>query len=93
MESRHYSAREWSKWLDRLSPQMRALLGRKIRRLLEHGVSLGMPLVRQLTADIYELRVDKYRLYFTVGEGTVWFLAYGDKDSQQRDIRKAQERL
>lgn len=93
MESQHYSETEWTKWFGRITPVTRGLIQRKIDRLLVHGLALGMPLVRQLTAELYELRVDKYRLYFTVGDDTVWFLAYGDKDSQRRDIQRAQERI
>lgn len=89
----HYSSDEWTKWFRRIDVTMRGRIQRKIDRLLAHGPVLGMPLIRQLSADLYELRVDKYRLYFTVGENTIWFLAYGDKDSQRRDIQRAQERI
>ena len=92
-DSRHYSEREWSKWVACLSPQMRGRVRRKIERLLEHGTSLGMPLVRQLSGELHELRIDKYRLYFTVGGDNIWFLAYRDKDSQRRDIKRALGRI
>lgn len=88
----HYSSDKWAKWFRGIDGTMRGRIQRKIDRLLAHGPSLGMPLIRQLTAELYELRVDKYRLY-SVGENTIWFLAYGDKDSQRRDIQRAQERI
>lgn len=52
-----------------------------------------MPLVRRLDANLYEVRVNKYRLYFTVQGEVLWFLAYGDKATQQRDIERARGRL
>ena len=84
---------EWRKWLHRLSPRMHGRIRAKLARLTAYGTGLGMPLVRRLTSELFELRVDKYRIYFVVGDHTVWILASGDKDSQRRDITRAQERI
>ncbi len=87
-------AREYTKWVQHLSPEMRGRITTKLYRLREHGVGLRMPLVRRLDADLYELRVDKYRLYFTIAHGNeLHVLAYGDKGTQQRDIERARGRL
>jgi len=44
---------------------------------------------------VSELRIDVgpgYRVYYTIREGrVVWLLGGGDKDSQERDIRRAKE--
>jgi hypothetical protein len=90
---RWHDEREAQKWLARMSPASRARIHAKIERLQTYGTSLGMPLVRRLSSELYELRVDSHRLYFTFGEDSIWFLAHGNKDSQQRDIRRAQERM
>ena len=64
----------------------------KIDRLLEHGPTLGMPLVRRLGDDLFELRISKYRVYFKVGDGSIVVLACGEKDTQSRDIARARGR-
>ncbi len=51
-----------------------------------------MPHVRRLGDDLCELRADKHRLYFVVVDDTAKFLAYGEKDTQQRDINRARRR-
>lgn len=61
--------------------------------LEQHGVAIGMPMVRRLDIDLWELRVGKHRLYFSVEQNTALFHAYGDKDSQRRDIERARERM
>ena len=63
----------------------------RIRRL-----SLGNPGdVRPVGEGISEIRIDYgpgYRVYFLQqGQSVVILLAGGDKDSQERDIRRAQE--
>ena len=93
MEIQYRDRDEFVKWLRHLSPQNRARVGVKLTRLKEHGPGIGMPLVRRIDADLYERRVDKFRLYFTVGHDTAWFVVFGDKDSQQRDIARAKERM
>jgi putative addiction module killer protein len=44
---------------------------------------------------VSELRIDTgpgYRVYYTIREGRiVWLLGGGDKDTQERDIRRAKE--
>lgn len=57
------------------------------------GVAVGMPLVRQLDTWLWELRIGKYRMYFSVEENVAQFYVYGDKDSQRRDIRLARKRM
>ena len=63
----------------------------RIRRL-----SLGNPGdVRPVGEGVSEMRIDYgpgYRVYFSqMGEALVILLAGGNKDSQERDIRRAQE--
>ena len=63
----------------------------RIRRL-----SMGNPGdVRPVSEGVSEIRIDYgpgYRLYFAQrGEALVILLAGGDKDSQERDIRRALE--
>ena len=77
------------------------MIQRKIDQLVILGDEARLPLVRRLMPALYELRVDKYRLYFTfddleVNQGVergIYMLTYGEKDTQTRDIQRASERL
>jgi mRNA-degrading endonuclease RelE of RelBE toxin-antitoxin system len=91
VDVRHHP--EFVKWARRLGDQERAQVARKLRMLEQHGVGVGMPLVRRLDSDLWELRVGKHRLYFSVDHDTAVFHVYGDKGSQRRDIDKARERM
>lgn len=84
VEIRH-EERELGRWARKVSQTDLALIKRKVEMLRQHGLT-GLPLIRRLEARLYELRVGKYRLYFTVQDDRAYFLAYGDKDSQPRDI-------
>ena len=71
--------------------QARARIDNRIRRL-----SLGNPGdVRPVGEGVSEIRIDYgpgYRVYFVQrGGALIVLLAGGDKDSQERDIRRAQE--
>jgi putative addiction module killer protein len=80
----------FSCWLSGLRDrQARARINARIRRL-----SLGNPGdVKPVQGGLSELRIDYgpgYRVYFVKrGQGAVFLLAGGDKDSQDRDIRMA----
>jgi putative addiction module killer protein len=82
----------YARWFDGLRDrQARARIDARIRRL-----SLGNPGdVRPVGEGVSELRVDHgpgYRIYYVKLEMTVVILlAGGDKKSQARDIRVAQE--
>ena len=82
----------YARWFRRLRDrEARARIDVRIRRL-----SLGNPGdVRPVGHGVSELRVDYgpgYRVYFSRrGEAVIVLLAGGDKDSQDRDIRRALE--
>ena len=82
----------YARWFRRLRDrQARVRIDNRIRRL-----SLGNPGdVRPVGEGVSEIRIDYgpgYRVYFAQrGEALVVLLAGGDKDSQERDIRRALE--
>ena len=82
----------YSRWFRGLRDrQARARIDNRIRRL-----SLGNPGdVRPVGEGVSEIRIDYgpgYRVYFVQrGGALIVLLAGGDKDSQERDIRRAQE--
>ena len=83
---------EYSSWFERLRDrQARARILARIRRL-----SLGNPGdVEPVGEGVSELKIDYgpgYRVYFKHrGKTLVVLLAGGDKKTQKRDIKKAQE--
>ena len=82
----------YSRWFSRVRDrQARVRIDSRIRRL-----SLGNPGdVRPVGEGVSEIRIDYgpgYRVYFVRrGEDQVILLSGGDKDSQERDIRRALE--
>lgn len=91
IEVRHTS--EFARWLKRLKDSnARARINLRIRRISLTG-NLGD--YKPVGGGICEFRIDYgpgYRLYFAWrGREIVLLLIGGDKPSQQRDIRKAQE--
>ncbi len=82
----------YARWFSRLRDrEARARIDVRIRRL-----SLGNPGdVRPLGEGVSEIRIDYgpgYRVYFVQrSETLIVLLAGGDKDSQERDIRRAVE--
>ena len=82
----------YARWFRRLRDrQARVRIDSRIRRL-----SLGNPGdVRPVGERVSEMRIDYgpgYRVYFVQrGQDVVVLLAGGDKDSQERDIRRALE--
>lgn len=85
-------ADEYRRWFHRLSTIDQARVADKLNLLRDVGTDLTMPHVRRLGGGLCELRVDKHRLYFVVRDDTAVVLAFGDKDTQRRDIRKARGR-
>ena len=83
---------EYFQWFERLRDrQARARIDARIRRL-----SLGnLGDVKPVGEGVSELRIDYgpgYRVYFVQrGQTLVVLLAGGDKHTQDRDIKKAQE--
>ena len=83
---------DYSRWFERLRDrQARARILARIRRL-----SLGNPGdVKSVGEGISELKIDYgpgYRVYFRQrGKTVIVLLAGGDKKSQQKDIKRAQE--
>lgn len=83
----------FSKWLKAL----RDALGRRaiVRRLARIASTDNFGDHASVGDGVSELRIDVgpgYRLYYTIREGrVVWLLGGGDKDSQERDIRRAKE--
>lgn len=83
----------FSKWLKALrDPLGRRGILRRIARIASTGnygdhASVG--------DGVSELRIDVgpgYRVYYTIRERrVVWLLGGGDKDSQERDIKRAKE--
>ena len=82
----------YARWFSRLRDrEARARIDVRIRRL-----SLGNPGdVRPVGEGVSEIRIDYgpgYRVYFVQRSDTLAvLLAGGDKDSQERDIRRSQE--
>ena len=82
----------YARWFRRLRDrQARVRIDNRIRRM-----SLGnLGDVRPVGEGVSEVRIDYgpgYRVYFMQrGETLIVLLAGGDKDSQARDIRRAQE--
>lgn len=67
---------------------------RKVKRLLD-CLKNGQPIKyspvgveRWGMKNVYELKIDKYRVYFTYKDSSIYLLFVGDKDSQQRDIER-----
>ncbi|MDO8848153.1 MAG: type II toxin-antitoxin system RelE/ParE family toxin [Coriobacteriia bacterium] len=84
--------RDFRDWLRQLKdPDARDRIVMRLRRL-----SVGNPGdVKPVGGGVWEMRIDcgpGYRLYFTWrGDQVVVLLAGGNKSTQQRDIRRAQE--
>jgi len=83
----------FSKWLKAL----RDPLGRRgiLRRLARIAATDNFGDHASVGDGVSELRIDVgpgYRVYYTTREGrVVWLLGGGDKDSQERDIKRAKE--
>lgn len=83
----------FSKWLKGL----RDTLGRRaiLRRLARIAATDNFGDHASVGDGVSELRIDAgpgYRVYYTIREGQiVWLLGGGDKDSQDRDIKRAKE--
>ena len=93
MEIVHLSERRYRRWRARLSEQDRQHVGRRLQLLERHGVELGMPNVRRLFSGVWEVRVPTgVRMYFTIFEGDIVFVDYGNKDTQSRNMSRALQR-
>lgn len=80
-------------WLNNLDQQIRARINNRISRL-EYSIYGDY---KYIDNGIYELRFffgSGYRVYFTEESNKIIIvLCGGDKDSQQKDVKKAQELL
>jgi putative addiction module killer protein len=83
-------SREFAQWLLRLRDEVGAA---RITRRVEQLALGAIGDVRSVGEGVRELRIDHgpgYRVYFVQpAEFLIVLLAAGDKDSQQRDIRRA----
>ncbi|WP_131795776.1 type II toxin-antitoxin system RelE/ParE family toxin [Fluoribacter gormanii] len=86
-------------WLKGLSKEDKTIIGEDIKTV-EYGWPLGMPLVRKMDKDLWEVRINLTnkeiaRIFFTVS-GNIMVLLHGFiKKSQQtpaNDLRIAKER-
>jgi hypothetical protein len=93
MDVFHLNMSEYAKWFRRRSSQDKSAVMRRLDLLSEHGLQIGLPNVRRINLFLWELRTPGgLRLYFTIDRDAAIFLAYGNKDSQQRDIDLATSR-
>ena len=84
------------KWIDELTNEQRLRVAKLLRSLAHSGRDLMMPESRYLGAKLFELREkqDGLRVYYTFFGSTIAVLvAGGDKDSQERGIVLARERM
>ncbi len=84
------------KWLSGLSDEHLRSVAKEIKLLEEAGSDLRLPHSRALGGGIFELREKRfgYRIYYAFkGNKLIVLLAAGDKNSQERDIKAARERL
>ncbi len=86
-------------WLKSLSKEDKTIIGEDIKTV-EYGWPLGMPLVRKMDKDLWEVRIDLTnreiaRIFFTVREHIMVLLHGFIKKSQQtpaNDLKIAKER-
>ena len=86
-------------WLKELSPADRKTIGEDIKTV-QYGWPLGMPLVRKLDKDLWEIRIHLHdriaRVLFTVSNNVIVLLHGFIKKSQstpQPDLQLAMKRL
>ena len=84
------------KWLDKLTEEQGRAVSKQLFYLKEYGNELELPHSKALGKGLFELR-DKeygYRVYYAFhGKYIIILLAAGDKNSQDRDIKTARDRL
>ncbi len=86
-------------WLQSLSKEDKKIIGEDVKTV-EYGWPLGMPLVRKLERNLWEVRIDLTnkeiaRLFFTVKDGLMVLLHGFKKKSQKtpaNDLKIAQDR-
>ena len=95
-ETNHEPVREW---LKNLSAKERKNLGEEIKTV-QFGWPLGMPLIRKLEKDLWEIRTKSdhqiYRIIFTIYENSIVLLHGFIKKLQKTpltDLGLAQKRL
>ena len=84
------------KWLDTLTIEQFTSVAKEIKILEFSGNQLKLPHSRALHAGLLELRERRfgYRIYYCFRENdSILLLAAGDKQSQEKDIKIARERL
>ena len=84
------------KWLDKLTAEQFKSVAKEIKMLEIAGNELKLPHSRALSNGLFELRERRfgYRIYYCFrGNNIILLLAAGDKQSQEKDIKTARERL
>jgi putative addiction module killer protein len=84
------------KWLDTVTGEQFTSVAKEIKILEATGNELKLPHSRALSNGLFELRERRfgYRIYYCFGpHNTIILLAAGDKQSQEKDIKTARERL
>lgn len=84
------------RWLDSLAEQELRSVTKEVRMLQLLGNELKMPHSKSLSGGLFELRERRYgfRIYYGFhGKQIIILLAAGDKNTQNKDIKKARKRL
>ena len=84
------------KWLDKLTKDQLKSVAKEIELLGEIGNDLKLPHSRPLNEGLFELRERRYgyRIYYYFKDkNLIILLAAGDKDTQEKDIKIARQRM
>lgn len=84
------------KWLDKLTAEQLKSVAKEIKMLEIAGNELKLPHSRALSNGLFELRERRfgYRIYYCFrGNNIILLLAAGNKQSQEKNIKTARERL
>lgn len=86
----HTGAEPVREWLNSLSSAHKKAIGEDIRTV-QIGWPLGMPLVRKMETDLWEIRINIpngiARIFFTLDENTI-FLLHGFIKKSQTPLKK-----
>jgi len=84
------------KWLDKLTAEQLKSVAKEIKMLEIAGNELKLPHSKALNNGLFELRERRfgYRIYYCFRENNIILLLIaGDKQSQEKNIKTARERL